>query len=104
MKMLSSDMGKLSTGITTLDDALSRASQGISNLIRAQKGETSRKMVSERYKARLTHVDQHLSAVHDWLSPLFHSFNSIQHETFNKVARQDGMGLRLMKSAQYKQW
>ena len=62
------------------------------------------RMAPEISKAMLTRIDQHLSAVHDWLSPLFQTFNSIQHETFNMVARQDGLGLRLMKSTQYKQW
>ena len=38
MKTLSTDVDKLSIGITTLDDGLSRASKGVSKLTEAHDG------------------------------------------------------------------
>ncbi|KAL8993426.1 MAG: hypothetical protein Q9169_006358 [Polycauliona sp. 2 TL-2023] len=48
--------------------------------------------------------DQRLSAVRDWLSPLSRIFSSIQFETFNTIARQDGLGVWLLDSREYRDW
>ncbi|KAL8998031.1 MAG: hypothetical protein Q9188_006185 [Gyalolechia gomerana] len=85
MEILSSDVGKVSLGIKKLDDDLSQASNSISKLTASQQ-------------------DQHLSTVHDWLSPLFRDFVSKHHETLMTTARQDGLGHWLLDSPKYKQW
>ncbi|KAL8705510.1 MAG: hypothetical protein Q9201_001385 [Fulgogasparrea decipioides] len=82
---LSKDMTKVSLGIKALGHHLSQASSGIAQLAAIQE-------------------DQHLSSVHDWLSPLFHDFASKHHETFNTIARQDGLGRWLLETAEYQQW
>lgn len=45
-----------------------------------------------------------MTAIYDWFSPLSRDFATKQHETFNIPAKQDRLGHRMLKTAEYEEW
>ena len=46
-------------------------------------------------------LDQKMSNIYGWLSPLYNDFNSKQFDTFNTASRQDRLGRWVLGTDQY---
>ena len=104
LKDISNEIGDMSKGFKDIARDVSHASKSILKLTTIQQGLPRMMLLCCGCGSRLTISDHHLLLVHDWLSPLYRDFGSKQYETFNTVARQDGLGFRLLNSPEYGRW
>ena len=94
----------MSKGVKDMACDVFQASKSISQLTSITQGLPAFLLRDCGHGTGLMSPDHHLSSVHDWLSPLYRDFGSKHYETFNTTARQDGLGLRLLNSPEYRRW
>ena len=93
----------ISTGLQTLRTEVSHTSASIARLTSIQKGPEP-DLLGLGITLLIERLDQHLSTIFKWLSPLFEDFQTKQRNTFNITARQDANCLSLIMSEEFQKW